>query len=97
VKNDQHRDKILSKLTYSRDFKPPFKGGLRNPKTQKESYKPKLNFKALYHKVHEMNYLSKNHTIKDVFKEYANKKSIKDITEEMMDALEKDIANIDFE
>lgn len=96
MKNDQHRSKILSKLTNPRGFNPPFNRGLLNRATETGSHKKKLDFNTLYHKVSKINSLEKNITVKDVFQEYANKKSIKDITEEMMNSLERDIANINY-
>lgn len=96
MKNDNHRNKILSKLTNPRGFNPPFNKGLLNLSTGSGSPKKKLDFSTLYHKVSRFNSQEKKFEIKDVFEEYANKKSIKDITEEMMSSLERDIANISY-
>ena len=83
----------MSKLKYPRGFKPPFAGGLiklpvKGRKPQKEN--KQLTFNLLYNRVTKLTDMTKKSS-KEMYEEYSNKKSIKDITTEMMDALERDI------
>lgn len=92
MKNDDYRNMILSKIKYTRGFKPPFAGGLVKAPTGKLKKKDtkQLTFNLLYNRVAKLTETNKK-TSKQKFEEYSNKKSIKDITAEMMDALERDI------
>jgi hypothetical protein len=97
LQNDDYWKKISAKQTYSRGFRPPYTGGLHPSDSDKKLYikdtKSPLSFKVLYNKVSKTQAKLSKDPEKDIYKEYANKKSIKEVTLEMMEKLETDICN----
>ena len=86
--NNNYRAKVLSKINYSKGFNPTFFGGLRGI-TNNEIKTPNSKTKNL-NMVKKRISMVKTDS-KDPFSEFANDRSIQDITIEMMDQLESEV------
>ncbi|CAI2367558.1 unnamed protein product [Moneuplotes crassus] len=92
-KNAEQREKMLDKYKYSRGFRPPYRGGLLKPPTEKKSSKSKtLTFRLMYDRVSKnKSGVKQKKKAHELLKEYADKKSIRETTIDTMDDLEKRI------
>ena len=94
--NDQYRNKIRSKTKYYKGFNPTFYGGLKHIEESQHMIKMKIPSKPqtlqiMNKQISKLSSKKEAKKTKDVFKDYANKKSIHEVTLEMMDNLEKQI------
>lgn len=90
--NSLRRKKVLGKLNYARGFRPPFTGGLLRPPSKTEDVKKNLTFKVLFNRVSKKLLLTKpTQNAQELYKEYADKKSIKETTIQIMNDLENTI------
>jgi len=79
-------------MNYSRGFRPPYAGGLLTTQNSNKFKNKNLTFQLLFNKISKLKSLSKNsEKSRDLLQKYSDKNSIKEVTIQMMNALENTI------